>query len=263
MKRLYLIILLYISVLSTIGQERMSSNSDNNHDILSLHSWGPYSKRYAGISHIPDIRRGMRFDFSVMPGYYRNRQLVPHVLFESSYYPWKINPQMNRITYRYELEWKDKVYVDVTYHILDDSRTLVEMHCVNNTGINQNLVLNNIAYIDYPEQEPVVEAQNAEHLKWYNAIDYSVNEPTNKTHQYALVYDGWNRNEERTSLSLNGPVLGKGFHHLYSIGMLHIIKLEKFQQDSRFGLIKMNSIESLPVMKLISLLMILLNLVNG
>ena len=211
MKILYLIILLYISVLQAISQERTNFDSDNNHDIPSLRSWGPYSKRYAGISHIPDIKSGMRFDFSVMPGYYRNRQLVPHVLFESSYYPWKINPEMNRITYRYELEWKDKVYVDVTYHILDDFRTLVEMHCVNNTGINQNLVLNNIAYIDYPEQEPVVEVQNAGHLKWYNAIDYSVNEPANKTPQYALVYDGWNRNEERTSLSLDGSVLGKGF----------------------------------------------------
>ena len=76
---------------------------NDSHDITSLTSWGPYSKRYAGISHIPDIKKGIRFDFSVMPGYYRNRQLVPHVLFESSYYPWNINPSMNRITYRYEL----------------------------------------------------------------------------------------------------------------------------------------------------------------
>ena len=88
----------------------------DSHDIASLHAWGPYSKRYAGISHIPDMSKGIRFDFSVMPGYYRNRQLVPHVLFESSYYPWEINPEVNRITYRYELEWKDKVYTDVTYY---------------------------------------------------------------------------------------------------------------------------------------------------
>lgn len=112
-------------------------SSGNSHDIASLHAWGPYSKRYAGISHIPDMRKGIRFDFSVMPGYYRNRQLVPHVLFESSYYPWEINPEMTRITYRYELEWKDRVYTDVTYHILDDNRTLVGIHCVNNTSMPQ------------------------------------------------------------------------------------------------------------------------------
>ena len=41
----------------------------DSHDIASLHAWGPYSKRYAGISHIPDMSKGIRFDFSVMPGY--------------------------------------------------------------------------------------------------------------------------------------------------------------------------------------------------
>lgn len=73
-------------------QKKCTIGKCNDHDITSLRSWGPYSKRYAGISHIPDINKGIRFDFSVMPGYYRNRQLVPHVLFESSYYPWEVNP---------------------------------------------------------------------------------------------------------------------------------------------------------------------------
>ena len=161
----------------------------DSHDIASLHAWGPYSKRYAGISHIPDMSKGIRFDFSVMPGYYRNRQLVPHVLFESSYYPWEINPEVNRITYRYELEWKDKVYTDVTYYVLDDNRTLVGIHCVNNTGMPQNLVLNQMAYIDYPETYPQVTATGASRLQWYNAIDYTENEPVRKSPQYRLVYD--------------------------------------------------------------------------
>ena len=136
-------------IISALGQQTIPPSCfTDSHDITSLHPWGPYSKRYAGISHIPDMKSGMRFDFSVMPGYYRNRQLIPHVLFESSYYPWDINPSMNCITYRYEMEWKDRVFADVTYYILDEHRTLVGMHCVNNTTTNQNLVLNLIAYID-------------------------------------------------------------------------------------------------------------------
>jgi len=212
MKNLFLTLFISLSVLPSICQEKNIS-SDNNHDISSLHSWGPYTKRYAGISHIPDINRGIRFDFSVMPGYYRNRQLVPHVLFESSYYPWQIDPEMRHITYRYELEWKDKVYVDVTYHILDDFRILLESHFVNNTQVSQNLVLNNMAYIDYPENEPAIEVNghDTNRLKWHSAIDYIINEPANKTPQYALVYDGWKRDEERTSQSLDGSVVGKGF----------------------------------------------------
>ena len=103
-------------IISALGQQTIPPSCfTDSHDITSLHPWGPYSKRYAGISHIPDMKSGMRFDFSVMPGYYRNRQLIPHVLFESSYYPWDINPSMNCITYRYEMEWKDRVFADVTY----------------------------------------------------------------------------------------------------------------------------------------------------
>jgi len=37
------------------------------HD-LNLPSWGPFSKKYAGISHIRDLKSGLRFDVSVLPG---------------------------------------------------------------------------------------------------------------------------------------------------------------------------------------------------
>lgn len=95
MKRYLMTFLVAFMVFHCMGA---SPSQADSHDITSLHAWGPYSKRYAGISHIPDMSKGIRFDFSVMPGYYRNRQLVPHVLFESSYYPWEINPEVNRIT---------------------------------------------------------------------------------------------------------------------------------------------------------------------
>lgn len=211
MKRLITILLAVLISASAFCMTAEATPRSDGHDITSLSAWGPYSKRYAGISHIPDIGKGTRFDFSVMPGYYRNKQLVPHVLFESSYFPWDITPAMDRICYRYELEWKDQVFVDVTYYVLDESRTLVGMRCVNNTSLNQNLVLNNIAYVDYPEVYPEVETEGAAKLQWYNAVDYSVNEPALKLPQYALVYDGWRRNEERSSLSLGGSFLGKGF----------------------------------------------------
>lgn len=208
----------------------------DSHDIASLHAWGPYSKRYAGISHIPDRSKGIRFDFSVMPGYYRNRQLVPHVLFESSYYPWEINPEMTRITYRYELEWKDRVYADVTYHVLDENRTLVGIRCVNHTEMPQNLVLNQMAYIDYPESYPQVAAVGAERLQWYNAIDYAENEPVRKSPQYRLVYDGWRRNEERSPQSLDGSILGKGFGKSEGDRLSYRVNILPGQEKGAFGL---------------------------
>lgn len=183
----------------------------NSHDISSLLDWGPYSKRYAGISHIPDIKKGLRFDFSVMPGLYRNKQLIPNVLFESSYYPWDFTPSMKTIVYRYQLEWQDQVYVDVTYHVLDKSKVLVEIKSVNNTEVTQNLMFNNMAYIDYPDAASRVRISGAEGLKWHNAVDYEELYSVDKTPQYNLVYDGWMRNEELCSQSISGSILAKGF----------------------------------------------------
>lgn len=209
---LLMILIVIWGIIPTSSQETIPPSCfTDSHDITSLHSWGPYSKHYAGISHIPDLQKGMRFDFSVMPGYYRNRQLVPHVLFESSYYPWNINSAMNRITYRYEMEWKDRVFADITYYILDEHRTLVGMRCVNNTTANQNLVLNLMAYIDYEQGQPQVKVAKNTGAQWYSATDYATNEPMHKSPQYNLVYDGWKRNEMQTPYSLNGFVLGKGF----------------------------------------------------
>ncbi|MCM1503177.1 MAG: glycoside hydrolase [Bacteroidales bacterium] len=210
----------------------------DSHDITGLSMWGPYSKRYMGISHIADMQRGIRFDFSVMPGYYRNRQLVPHVLFESSCYPWDIDSQMKHITYRYELEWKDAVYVDVTYHLLDGSSTLVEMECVNNTDLPQNLVLNQMAYIDYPETYPKVKAScaggtgvDSMKLHWYNAVDYRENEPASKSPQYRLVYDGWRRNEERSSWTLDGSAIGRGWGRMKGDRLLYDVNVPEGQES--------------------------------
>ena len=118
---------------------------------------------------------------------------------------------MSRITYRYEMEWKDRVFTDVTYYILDKQRTLVGIHCVNNTTANQNLVLNLMAYIDYEREQPRFKIPKNSNIQWYNATDYILNEPVRKSPQYNLVYNGWKRNEMQTSQSLSGYVLGKEF----------------------------------------------------
>lgn len=208
MKRLLLLCLICSSMQVQAIESRLLNDS---HDINSLSSWGPYSKRYAGISNVVDMSSGVRFDFSVMPGYYRTRQSIPHVLFESGYAPWQIDAQMKHITYRYQMEWKDRVYVDVTYHILSDNRVLVENKCVNNTDLTQNLVLNTMAYVGYDENYPTVVARGEQGVKWVNAIDYTDAVSDNRSAQYNLVYDGWKRFEERNSNSVDGSLLAKNF----------------------------------------------------
>lgn len=183
---------------------------NNTHD-LSLSPWGPYSKKYAGISHIPDVKSGLRFDFSVLPGYYRNKIFIPNVYFESGYFPWEANHDLTRYTFRYELEWKDQVFTDVTYTVVDSSTVLVAMHCVNNTSLPQNLALNLVAYVDYPENYPIKQISHSPGVLWKNAVDYQSMTFAKPRPTDNLVRGGWMRGEIRDSIFVDGNAVGQRF----------------------------------------------------
>jgi hypothetical protein len=187
------------------------SRLDQTHDLVSAPAWGPYSKKYAGISHVPDLAGGLRFDFTVLPGFYRFKTLVPNVLFASDYYPWDANPSLTRLTYRYELEWKDRVYVDVTYSLLDAHSVLGAMHCVNRAALPQNLALNLMASVDFPKEYPAVRAEFPPATAWINAVHY---ENLTRAHPRAddgLVFNGWMRAEARGTDYLDGCAVAAGF----------------------------------------------------
>ncbi|MBR0174079.1 MAG: hypothetical protein IJQ22_01070, partial [Bacteroidales bacterium] len=112
-----------------------------SHDIASLAKWGPYSKEYYGISHINDLSSGIQVEFCLVPGQYRRNFKVPCALFESGVHPWRVSADMRHITYRHDIEWKDRVFVDATYHVVSDSKVLLEARCVNNTDQIQNINL--------------------------------------------------------------------------------------------------------------------------
>ena len=177
----------------------------NSHDVTSLGSWGPYTKQYSGISYVNDVDAGIRFDFSVVPGFYRRTYHVPNVLYENGCHPWRVNDDMTEITYRYELEWKDRVYVDATYYVMDDNHVLVGMNCVNNTSVPQNLSLQGVSSLHYAEHFPQLLLSGADFC--VNAVDYDSYEPAVKRHNYGLVYDGWMRGERRDANTLSGSVI--------------------------------------------------------
>jgi hypothetical protein len=184
---------------------------DNEHDIIAAPVWGPYGKKYAGISHLPDLRTGKRLDFSVLPGYYRNKMLIPNVNFESGYYPWMSNDDGTLYTFRYELEWKDQVYVDVTYAIQDSAAVGVSIKCVNNTSAPQNLALNLMAFIAYPDLYPEVTLDYPAGSLWFNGVDYQQVHFFKKTPQDNLVADGGMLGEIRNKKFIGGSALGKDF----------------------------------------------------
>jgi len=191
-----------------------------SHD-LSLPAWGPYSKKYAGVAHVSDIRRGVRFDLSVFPGIYRQRVLVPHAQWESGYYPWEAAPGLSYYSYRFELEWKDRVFCDIAYFGLpgaEGSARVVRCEFTNQTDLPQHEVLHYMAYLNFPpirpySEEAVIPADA--HLPpgalWIDALDYLDLRYASQRPSDTLVYEGWLRGEVRGHGFVNGTGIGCGF----------------------------------------------------
>jgi len=114
------------------------------------------------------------------------------------------------VTYRYELEWKDKVFVDVTYSTVAPNTVLAAMHCVNNSALPQNLVLNLMASLEHPEVFPSVKAQTTGDSRWINAVDYQQLTFAHARPTDNLVYDGWLRGEVRSNDYVGGSAIGQG-----------------------------------------------------
>ncbi|APC97261.1 MGH1-like glycoside hydrolase domain-containing protein [Francisella frigiditurris] len=185
---------------------------NNSHDLETLPQWGPYTKKYIGTSHITDKINGLRFDLSIFPGYYRRRVDVPNVFYETEYYPWDTSTDGTYFKFRHMLEWKDKVYCDISYFLIDDNTQAIKAKFVNNTSNSESLVLHLMGSMHFPsikEYEPnnllypstialSGEAQWIDATDYYN-LSYSIPKPTDN-----LVADGKLRGERRTQNFVNG-----------------------------------------------------------
>ena len=187
-----------------------------SHD-LSLPAWGPYTKRYSGISHVPAANDGVRFDLSVFPGMYRRRVDVPNVRFESGFHPWAAAPDLSCYTLRHELLWKDQLYADISFAPLGEDARLIRAELHNNTDAPQNLVLHYMASawdpvpsyrgfslpgceVSLPENAAFVWAKD------YDTLDFSIHRPNE-----CLTWDGLRRGEEAVPGFGQGYGIGAGF----------------------------------------------------
>jgi hypothetical protein len=205
----------------------------NTHD-LRLDSWGPYTKKYLGISHIPDMQQGLRFDLSVFPGFYRRRVDPPNVMWESAYHPWEAAPDLSYYSHRHQLEWKDQVYCDISFSKLTSQARLIRAEMVNNTPEPQSLVLHFMAYLNFPSVRPysteaieLCEVNLPGGAIWLDALNYqnlefAIPRPTDN-----LVYDGYYRAEQRGQDFVNGSGIGQGFGQDQDDRVTYHLKLEK------------------------------------
>ncbi len=115
-------------------------------------AWGPYGKKYMGLSRIADhdFAKGVRFDFTTVPAIFGGDIKVPNATLPSGCHPWHCSPDYSVYTYRHDLEWKDKVYAEVSYVRLSDESTLVRTEFVNNSPLIQNCLVNYFSSVEYP-----------------------------------------------------------------------------------------------------------------
>lgn len=188
-----------------------------DHD-LQLPAWGPYTKRYIGVSHIADARRGLRFDLSVFPGFYRRKVDVPNVLWESGYHPREAAPDLAYFSHRHQLQWRDEVYCDIAFARLDEGARLFRCACVNRTDAPQNLVLHQMASLHFPP----LKTNSAEAIRlgtvalppgaaWVDARDYADLTFATPRPTDSLNPDGLRRGEMRDHGFVDGGGIGKGF----------------------------------------------------
>lgn len=185
---------------------------------LALPAWGPYSKRISGASHIPDRRWGVRFDLSVFPAYYRGRVEVPDARWASSWHPWEASADLRYYTLRHELEWKDRVYTDVSFCDVDEDTRLIRCEYVNTTDAPQSLCLHIFAGLAFPEVKPgcdevldeIVVDLPRKHVfaraVAYDSLEFATTRPTDN-----LVYDSLRRGETLGQGFVMGSGVGCGF----------------------------------------------------
>lgn len=188
-----------------------------SHD-LHLPTWGPYSKRYAGISHIPDLSKGLRFDLGIIPGHYRRQMLIPNEKWASGHHAWEAAPDLSYYAYRYELEWKDQVFCDVSFSEISQRSRLIRCEFVNNTGNAQSLMLHLVAYINFPpvrpySDEPICMTNVSIPAGgiWVDALDYEELQFAKSRPTDSLVADGMLRAEIRANGFVDGSGIGEGF----------------------------------------------------
>ncbi len=180
-----------------------------HHDI-DLPDWGPYSKRHIGVSHIADRLRGIRFDLTVVPGLYHRKIEVPNVGWESGWHPWRASSDLRYYCHRHQLEWKDRVFVDISVSAQGDRERMIRCRCVNRTDQMQNLSLHVIASLELPPVHPVL-PQIPEDGLWIAALDYEDLRYATPRPQDHLGYDGLLRGEVRGSGFSHGSGIGQGF----------------------------------------------------
>lgn len=96
--------------------------------------------------------------------------MVPNVKWESGCHPWEAAADLSYYSYRYELEWKDRVWCDASFYIAP-AGSFIRCEFHNDTQDPQHVLLHWIVTLQPPgEAQAVVLPDGGQ---WLHALDYS------------------------------------------------------------------------------------------
>ena len=191
--------------------------------------WGPYSKKYMGLSRVmkESTIPGARFDLVIYPTYANSSVPAPNVTVPSNYHPWQADTEGRYFQYRYELIWKDQLYADVEFFELDEETWGVRVEYHNHTDRPQNCLLNLLSAIEYPQITVNTPVLPEKHDYW-KAIDYQNLQFARKRPWDRLNPDGLKKGEVQQKDFVDGLGVGETF---YAFMAAHL-KLKAFGGDS-------------------------------
>ena len=206
----------------------------NTHDLPSLPDWGPYSKKYFGISHIPDVRRGLLFDFSIFPMLTGGANQLPSVTDPCGVHPWETAPDLEFYSLRFETIWKDQFYCDTSFSNFSENSRLARMEFVNQTHSPQEITLNCLAQLVFPPireltAEPIrlCDVSLPPDAIWVHALEYEDLRFAQPRPTDNLVPDGKMRGEERCHDAVGGSVFAQNFGRDAGDTVIYRVRLTK------------------------------------
>lgn len=166
----------------------MSCNHNRFWPDLDLPNWGPYGKEFVGVSRIADMVRGHRWDCFLLPGFHRRAVIGPYGRRENRWFYRSAETDLSSYELRYQLEWKDRVFVDLRVDRIAEETRLLTATCVNRTDLPQSIDLH-LALTLTPNAGAGGRAVVSNGAVWTGALEFFDIRLPNSPHRVRQVAD--------------------------------------------------------------------------
>ncbi|MBE6379919.1 MAG: hypothetical protein E7047_03225, partial [Lentisphaerae bacterium] len=181
----------------------------NTHDLKSLTDWGPFARDIYALSHIADRKRGIKFDFVMIPGILRRSFFPPETLRECNCSPYEAAPDLSYFSIRQQMEGQDVFYADSAYANIGKDLWLGRCEFVNKTDELRGGTFMTIARLaPRPDVTPFV----PEGARFIDALDYKELVYSYKRHDHNLTFCGGRRGEQNYPGTVRNRCIGQPFY---------------------------------------------------